>query len=195
MNRQSYVATAIHWAATAAGEKYAGAGAVEKYMEDHRYEKNAEALLAHFRAVIDWTRQTFPTYREEMKGVDWGWLFYEYGEKVGAANAAKLEAKIKTEMDDPDTKGGGVYAYVLTGERKYLHIRAFNSRLKRVVYERQNGRCPGLGAGRECPSGNKKFAFAEMHGDHIRPWSTGGKTNLGNCQMLCAKCNGEKGAG
>ena len=36
------------------------------------------------------------------------------------------------------------------------------------------------------------FEFEEMEGDHIKPWSKGGHTVLGNCQMLCKGCNGKK---
>ena len=32
-----------------------------------------------------------------------------------------------------------------------------------------------------------------MQGDHIVPWSKGGKTLPDNLQMLCARCNQEKG--
>ena len=33
-----------------------------------------------------------------------------------------------------------------------------------------------------------------MHGDHIQPWSQGGRTTLRNCQALCGSCNLRKGA-
>ena len=32
----------------------------------------------------------------------------------------------------------------------------------------------------------------EMRGDHIKPWSRGGKTKPENLQMLCADCNARK---
>ena len=34
--------------------------------------------------------------------------------------------------------------------------------------------------------------YDEMEGDHILPWSKGGKTIGENCQMLCKPCNGKK---
>lgn len=34
----------------------------------------------------------------------------------------------------------------------------------------------------------------ELHADHKVSWSAGGKTELANGQMLCSKCNSEKGA-
>ncbi len=33
------------------------------------------------------------------------------------------------------------------------------------------------------------FEFEEMDGDHILPWSKGGKTVPDNCQMLCIRDN------
>ena len=55
--------------------------------------------------------------------------------------------------------------------------------MKRAAYERQNGICPACG---------KHFEFEEMHGDHIKAWHNGGKTNADNCKMLCAPCNWNK---
>ncbi len=40
----------------------------------------------------------------------------------------------------------------------------------------------------------KEFDYGVMHGDHIIPWSKGGKTIEENCQMLCRDCNLVKGA-
>lgn len=34
--------------------------------------------------------------------------------------------------------------------------------------------------------------FEEMEGDHIVPWSKGGKTVPENLQMLCRRCNAVK---
>nr|WP_315124993.1 HNH endonuclease signature motif containing protein [uncultured Porphyromonas sp.] len=31
-----------------------------------------------------------------------------------------------------------------------------------------------------------------MEGDHIKPWSKGGKTEIENLQMLCRDCNRRK---
>ncbi|MDD6356383.1 MAG: HNH endonuclease signature motif containing protein [Oscillospiraceae bacterium] len=32
-------------------------------------------------------------------------------------------------------------------------------------------------------------AYTEMDGDHILPWSNGGKTEYDNLQILCISCN------
>jgi 5-methylcytosine-specific restriction endonuclease McrA len=55
--------------------------------------------------------------------------------------------------------------------------------MKREAYERQNGICPKCG---------NHFEITEMQGDHITPWSKGGKTVAENCQMLCDDCNRRK---
>ncbi len=85
-------------------------------------------------------------------------------------------------MDDDVTKRG-IYAYVLSGEEKHLSLRAFTESQKRAAYERQGGVCPVC---------KRRFDFEQMQGDHITPWSQGGKTVPENCNMLCAECNRRK---
>lgn len=124
----------------------------------------------------------FPKYRKEMKGLEWGLLYNAHKDAVLDPNA--LESRIKAlMMDDDVTNKKGVYAYVLTGEEKYLNIRAFTESQKRAAYERQGGICPVC---------KRPFPFEEMQGDHITPWSKGGKTVPDNCKMLCADCNRRK---
>lgn len=38
----------------------------------------------------------------------------------------------------------------------------------------------------------KTFLIEQMEGDHITPWSEGGKTTLENGQILCKNCNRRK---
>lgn len=87
-------------------------------------------------------------------------------------------------MDDVSNKKG-IYSYVLTHDEKYLNIRTFTESQKRTAYERQKGICPIC---------KNHFELKEMHGDHITPWSKGGKTIPENCQILCRDCNLKKGA-
>ena len=44
----------------------------------------------------------------------------------------------------------------------------------------------------KCAICGEVFDLAEMDGDHIVPWSQGGRTVDENLQMLCKKCNNEK---
>ena len=54
---------------------------------------------------------------------------------------------------------------------------------KRAAYEAQKGVCPVCGG---------HFEYEEMEGDHIVPWSKGGKTVPENLQMLCRRDNALK---
>ena len=173
--RQDYLETAIKWI---------NDGNVEDYMSRHQQDKSAVDLWNHFRSVVDWTNATFTTYRKEMKGVEWGSLYNQF--KGEALDPAALEEETaRLMMDDDVTRKSGVYPYLLTRDERHLNIRAFTPAMKREAFERQGGTCP------ICKG---TFAISEMDGDHIEPWSGGGKTNTDNCQMLCKPCNRSKGA-
>lgn len=177
--RQDYLETALSWIS-------GGKENIQKYMADHQFDENAEPLWKYFVEVIEWVEKTF-TYRKEMKGIDWGKLYREYG-KV-EYNVAELEEKVKALMADDDVNSKkGIYEYVLSNcskdKERHLSIRKFSDKDKRTAYERQNGICPICGTHHE---------IEEMEGDHIIPWSKGGKTAIDNLQMLCKKCNREKG--
>ena len=94
-------------------------------------------------------------------------------------------------MDDDVTSKPGIYSYLITGNEKYLNIRAFTLAMKREAYERQQGICPYCKAEK-----HKKthYDLEEMEADHITPWIQGGKTNADNCQMLCKEHNRKKSA-
>ena len=40
--------------------------------------------------------------------------------------------------------------------------------------------------------GNEIPDLKSAHADHIVPWSEGGRTEYGNLQILCVKCNNKK---
>jgi len=171
--RQEFLETAIKWISK---------GNIEAYMSAHQHDPNANELWTYFRNVIEWVKDTFTVYRKEMKGLEWGGLYDEFRDKL--YDTAKLEQEIQTLLIDDDvTKKKGVYAYVLTRNERHLSLRAFSDNQKREAYERQKGNCKKCG---------KHFEFSGMAGDHITPWSKGGKTVAENCQMLCADCNRRK---
>lgn len=173
--RQEILETALSWISK---------GEIEKYMSIHQHDPNANELWTYFRNVIDWVKLTFPTYRKEMKGIEWGSLYDEFHTKL--FDTDKLEQEIRAlMMDDEVTKKKGIYPYVLTRDEKHLNLRTFTPGQKREAYERQNGICPRCGP-------EKHYAFEEMEADHITPWHEGGKTNPENCQMLCKRHNREK---
>lgn len=173
MNRQDYLETVLKWIS---------GGKIDDYMGQHQHDENAESLWLYFKSVIDWVKATFPTYREEMKGIDWGDLYTRFGKQTFDTEA--LEKEVARLMADDDvTNRKGIYAYVLDGEERNLHIRAFSKNMKREVYERQKGICAKCG---------KHFDIKAMEADHITPWSQGGHTVIDNCKMLCRECNRRK---
>ena len=174
--RQDYLETVISWIADR--DKIA----LEEYMAIHQHDENATELWEYFKSVIEWTKKTFPNYRREMKGLPLGILYNQYKDEELDAN--DLEDKIKELMLDEDvTKKSGIYEYVLDKDERHLSIRSFTDKMKREAYEKQLGVCPKCG---------NHFELKEMEGDHITPWSQGGKTTAENCQMLCKDCNGKK---
>jgi hypothetical protein len=174
--RQNFLETAIRWIAAVDGKE------IEDYMSEHQHDTNCNEIWLYFQTVINWTRATFPNYRREMKGLEWGLFYNKYG--AGKHDPKQLETRIADLMEDEDvTKNSGIYEYLLDGDEKHLSIRAFTPKMARAAYEKQKGVCP------KC---KKRFDFDEMQADHITPWSKGGKTTPENCQMRCADCNRRK---
>lgn len=171
--RQEYLETAISWINN---------GNIEGYMAEHQHDKNANPLWLYFQAVMNWVTATFPKYRKEMKGLEWGTLYNTH--KNDELDPDTLEKEVSKLMaDDEVTKKRGIYEYLLTRKEKFLNIRAFTDSQKRTLYEMQKG---------ICPSCKDEFEILEMEADHITPWSQGGKTELGNGKMLCRECNRRK---
>ena len=178
--RQDYLEAALSWISHDDGKN----GAISTYMAQYCEDKTAMPLWDYFKEVIDWVKSVFPVYRKEMKGIQWGKLYNEYGNDFDESNADELEEQIQELLlDDDVTKKKGIYEYLLTGDSKYLSIRAFPEGMIAKKYTQQGGICPICG---------KHFTREQMEADHITPWSEGGKTVFENLQMLCKKCNREK---
>ena len=96
------------------------------------------------------------------------------------------ERRVVALMTDKEVQNNkGIYEFLLSGEtrREKLNLRQFDDDEKRSAYEAQNGICPVCGG---------HFEYEEMEGDHIVPWSKGGKTIPENLQMLCRRDNALK---
>jgi hypothetical protein len=171
--RQEYLEAAIDWLSK---------GNIEQYMAVQQHSPNANALWLYFQKVINWAKTTFPQYRTEMKGLNWGELYNEYSSKEH--DSAKLEEEISRLMQDDEVGNRrGIYYYVLNRKEKHLNLRAFTPTQKREVYEKQKGIC------KEC---KEHFTIEQMEADHIIPWHKGGKTDINNCQLLCMEDNRKK---
>lgn len=165
-NRQEYLETAIDWISD---------GKIKEYMSTNQHESNANELWLYFQSVINWVKVTFPIYRKEMKGIEWGKLYNEF--KNNKFDALLLENEITELMLDEDVSNKkGIYYFVLNRKERHLNIRSFTDKQKREAFERQKGICVKCG---------NQFKLEEMEADHITPWHEGGKTSAENCQLLC----------
>ena len=173
VDRQALLERAIAWVAGKGDDN------IKAYMNEHRLDPNANALWTYYKSVIDWAKLTFPTVRSHLKPVHWNELYEQF--KGTTLDAEALEIEVKRLMQDSEVeKKPGIYEYVLTGDERVLGLRTFDDNQKREAYERQDGICPQCG---------EHYEFNEMDGDHILPWSRGGKTVGENCQMLCIRDN------
>jgi len=193
-NRQHFLEKALEWVS----KKKIG-----DYMSKHRKDKNINELKTYFNSVIDWVSQTFEDVEKEMKGLEWGRLYEEYHKK--GYNPKKVSERVqKLYADSCVENKKGIFEYVLGGEQeqdtKLLTIRIFSEAVKNSVYSTQTAEAKkkGISNCSHCAIGhdsnkNKIWKIDEMDADHVSAWSKGGKTDMGNCEMLCKTHNRAKG--
>ena len=181
---QKLLETVLKWHAMATSEDMRHPMSIEQYMATHQHDKNCYELRTYFESVMSWVQTIFSHLRKEMKGLPWGEYYNLYKDSASTLDPKEVEARVKELMEDEDvTNKKGIYLYILDGDSKHLSIRTFTERDKRTAFEKQNGVCPCCG---------ETFSIEEMEGDHIVPWSKGGRTEFANLQMLCKKCNLKK---
>lgn len=174
--RQDYLEAAIKWACYKEGVD------ISIYMGRKQKEESAVELWLYFKKVIDWVKAYFITYDKGMKGIDWGYYYHHYGERP--FNPTEIQQRQMELLEDIDIQSRpGIFRYLIDGDERHLNIRAFDDRMRRTAYQRQQGVCPMC---------RETFQENEMEADHITPWSQGGKTVPENCQMLCRECNRRK---
>lgn len=160
---------------------------ITEYMSAHKSDNDADALWQYFQDVIHWVEKIFPKYYSDMKGIDWCNLYNVYHNN--AYNSTTMASEVKRLHENEDVqKQKGIYEFLLCKDTapyagKLLNLRAFEKHDKMTSYSKQGGICPIC---------KEHFEFDEMEGDHIKPWSKGGRTVPENCQMLCKPCNGKK---
>ena len=94
LEEQAYLETILKWAARKDNMT------IDKYMAVHQFEPNANKLWSYYMQIITWVRSTFIKYRKEMKGLDWGALYDEFGD--GIYDTAALENQIHDLMEDDE---------------------------------------------------------------------------------------------
>ena len=185
-NRQEYLETALKWITKA--EDRNKDEKIKVYMSDKRNKpEEAPDLWNYIEKIFNWVNKVFPLDPKKytvMKGIEWGTLY----EKYSALRQTDMTEEVLKLLKDKEVQNKkGIFEYLLDTENgnreKYLNLRAFDDDEKQMKYEEQNHICPIC---------KKEFLFNEMAGDHIVPWSKGGKTEYDNLQMLCRKCNSEK---
>lgn len=182
--RQEFFKKALDWMA-AHETRYGKPRTIVGYMSEHQHDLNAGPLWTYFQSVLHWTMDTFnmKKFKKIMKGLDWAKFYDEYHEK--SLDIKDMEQRIVDCLsDDEIQKPQGIIPYVLTGEERYLDLRAFPEKIKLAVWEQQGHKCTLCG---------KEFDIEFMEADHITPWCDGGRTVLENCQVLCRECNRRKG--
>ena len=186
--RQDYLEKVLSWIADR-DDLESG----QMYMAIHQHDQDANELWLYFQEVISWAKRLFPKKQKKLTETqEWGLLYNKYHSKTYNSNTLSSEIK-ELMLDDDVTKKPGIIPYLLSertkNDEKHLSIRAFTTAQKMRAYERQGHKCP------YCQRNgiDTEYAFEEMQGDHIIPWSQGGRTVDNNLQMWCQKCNKSKG--
>lgn len=192
VDRQDFLERALDWVSH---------GEVKEYMSKHRRDTNINELKNYFNTVIDWVSKTFIEVESEMKGLEWGRLYEEFHNK--GYSPKKISETVQKLYADPYIKNRkGVFEYILGGEKdtKLLDVRVFDEATKKVVYSKQTAEaknkersnCSYCAMGHSANK-DKIWKIDEMDADHVSSWSKGGKTDIGNCEMLCKTHNRAKG--
>ena len=185
--RQELLEKALAWIADRDGLESG-----QMYMAVHQHDLDANDLWLYFQSVINWAKMLFPTKRKGITDTQaWGLLYNKYHSKQYNSNALEADIK-KLVLDDDVTKKAGIIPFILSDrtwrDEKHLSLRVFTESQKLRAYESQGHKCPLCVAN----GINTEYAFEDMEGDHIVPWSKGGHTTDDNLQMLCKKCNSAK---
>lgn len=192
VSRQDFLERALDWVSR---------GEIEKYMSQHRMDKDIAELKTYFNSVIDWVSGVFADVESEMRGLEWGRLYEEHHKK--AYDPEKVSEKVHNLYADPYIKNRkGIFEYVLGGsvDAKLLNVRVFDEATKKSVYAMQTkqaqdkgiSNCPLCAVGHDAHK-EKIWSANEMDADHVTAWSKGGATVAKNCQMLCKTHNRAKG--
>ena len=109
-------------------------------------------------------------------------IYWLYGDKLYLENDGLDVDSIKALIDAKKSKNQRKVEFLKGPERKEKSRQFIEDDVKIAVWRRDNARCVKCGS-------NKDLEF-----DHIIPVSMGGSSTERNLQLLCERCNREKGA-
>lgn len=182
VNRQELLELALKWIADRDKRNGIDNASISDYMARHQNDNDANDLWLYFNNVITWAKAIFPYNKKlKMDSIDWGILYNKYKNSIPSDYMAKYNILVEYEPEIGNPKG--IFEAVLSDNLKFINPRAFDKKDMHRKYSEQSGNCPYC---------HNHFEESQMHGDHIRPWSKGGKTEYSNLQMLCAECNIKK---
>jgi hypothetical protein len=78
--------------------------------------------------------------------------------------------------------GGLAISWGLSNAVSYRRSRHISASVREAVWDRDGGYCQNCGT------------TADLQFDHVYPFSKGGSNDYDNIQLLCARCNSQKGA-
>ncbi len=185
-NRQALLHLVLGWIVDGNPKLYPE---IKNYMSIHRADENADELINYYKSVVDWVHDVFgEKYYNEMRGLPWGLIFNKY--RYGKYDQSVMARAVSGLMADEEIQNKrGIFEFLFDMNQKHLNLRQFDNATKRTIYQKQAGICPYCA---NTENANKVWKFEEMEGDHIMPWSQGGKTIPENCQMLCKHHNRAK---
>ena len=166
--RQDYLETVLGWASE---------GKIDEYMREHCKDESAEPLWTYFESIINWVKKVFPTYRKEMKGVDWGNLYNKYKDVDTTGFQEKADALY---ADEEVESKKGIYTYLFTGDAHALGIVGFPKSIVREQIKAQDGKCAICGT---------KLATNSFAAHRLTPWEEGGRCEPSNCKVVCPSCD------
>lgn len=191
-SRQDFLQVALDWTSK---------GQIDSYMSQHRYDDNINELKLYFNTVIDWISSVFVDIKPEMNTPKWGTLYEKY--HTIPYDPQKVDIRVQELYQDSDIKRkSGIFEFILGNETdpRLLNIRTFPVTDKKTVYSEQTNKakkektsnCPICNTDVDFKHTDHIWQYKEMEGDHVIPWSKGGKTEKTNLQMICKHHNAMK---
>lgn len=163
---------------------------IERFMHIHQHDEPNNAVIEHYKRVIDWINDTFLNFSEEvdinkiqsLAGVEWGRLYAEYGNVERTFEERQYISDRVREMlvvQSSFSKPAGLYEWVIRGENNdeanLMNPRSFSEETRKKQYALQGGICPISG---------EKVEYCDMEAHHIIPWRNCGTNDIENLALL-----------